>query len=75
MNKITIDNEMRDRLDGLVRPVKLCDEDGRVVAVVTPVHDSSLLEPQISKEELEDRFKNPGRLYTTVEVLAHLKSL
>ncbi len=75
MNKITVDNELRDRLDGLVRPVKLCDEDGRVVGIVTPVPDPSLLEPQISDEELAERFNNPGRLYTTAEVLAHLKSL
>jgi hypothetical protein len=33
------------------------------------------LEPQISDEELRDRYRNPGRLYTTEEVLAHLRSL
>ncbi len=33
------------------------------------------LQPQISDEDLRERFRNPGRLYTTEEVLAHLSAL
>jgi hypothetical protein len=33
------------------------------------------LEPQISEEEIERRFAEPGKTYTTAEVLAYLESL
>ena len=77
MSRITIDAAMIERLQGLTQPLELCDEAGHTLARVVPVYDPALynLEPRISKEELEERFKNPGRLYTTAEVLAHLKSL
>jgi hypothetical protein len=76
MVKVTLDKAMIEKLRGLKSPLLLCDESGETLARVVPADiDPKMLEPQISDEELEDRFKNPGRLYTTQEVLAHLRSL
>ena len=76
MVKVTLAAATIEKLKGLTSPLELCDEGGHLLARVLPAHvDPKMLEPQISDEELADRFKNPGRLYTTEEVLAHLRSL
>jgi hypothetical protein len=76
MVKVVLDKAMIEKLHGLKSPIMLCDESGEMLARVVPSDiDPKMLEPQISDEELEERYKNPGRLYTTEEVLAHLRSL
>jgi hypothetical protein len=78
MVKITLDAAMIDRLrlHGLGEPLELCDETGHTLGrVLPPGFDLKLLQPQISDEELQRRYENPGRLYTTDEVIAHLESL
>jgi hypothetical protein len=73
-----IDDAFRDKLIGLKEPIELHDSFGLVVATVTPVDDAATdvgAEPRISEEEREERRKQPGRGYTTAEVLKHLESL
>ena len=76
MKKILYDAVLRERLSNLDAPVELCDEDGRVLARVVPVPDPSrdIAEPQITREEFMRRIAEPGRPYTTAEVLAYLES-
>jgi hypothetical protein len=68
---------LKEKLANLDEPIALCDEEGRVIARIVPVPDPAWydLEPKMSEEELEELFANPGRLYTTAEVLAYLESL
>jgi hypothetical protein len=77
MTRVLYDAVLREKLPDLDLPIELCDEQGRVLARVFPMPDPSrdLLEPQISKEELMRRKADPGRLYTTAEVLAYPESL
>ena len=77
MTRIICDAALREKLHDLARPLELCDESGHILARVVPVRDTKLdiLEPQISKEELQRRRLQGGKTYTTAEVLAHLESL
>jgi hypothetical protein len=78
MTKILYDAVLREKLPNLERFMELCDEEGHVLARIVPVVDPALysdLEPQISKEELRRRLAEPGKTYTTAEVLAYLESL
>lgn len=74
MKQVLFDDVLREKLSDLGGPIELCDEDGRVLARVVPTPDPDW-EPPISKEELRQRFEDPGRLYTTAGVLAYLESL
>ena len=78
MNRITVDTTLRTKLNGLSEPLELCDDSGRVLAVVTPVEDPSQFEaltPDITEEELNRRSQSKGQRYTTAEVLDHLEKL
>ena len=78
MTKITVDANLRSKLLNLNQPLELCDESGQVLARVVPIIDPTLyegLEPQIGREELQQRKQNKGKTYTTAEVLAHLEKL
>jgi hypothetical protein len=77
MTKILYDSVLREKLPNPETPIELCDEDGHVLARIRPVLDPTRynLEPQISKEELMRRKADPGKLYTTADVLAYLESL
>ncbi len=74
MKKVLYDAVLREKLSDLDGPIALCDETGRVLARILPMPDPDW-EPQISEEELKQRFADPGKLYTTAEVLAYLESL
>jgi hypothetical protein len=77
MTKITVDAALLSKLNNLTEPLELCDEAGHVLAKVRPVYDPALygpLEPQVSNEELDRRFKS-DKWYTTAEVLEHLRKL
>jgi hypothetical protein len=77
MKKVLYDAVLKEKLPDLESPVELCDEEGRVIARILPVLDPALydLEPEIGEKEFKERLANPGRLYTTAEVLAYLESL
>ena len=74
MSKIILDQETISKLGGITETTVLCDEQGKVIGVMGPSM-ARQLEPQISEEELRRRIDNPGRWYTTEEVLKRLKSL
>jgi len=74
MSKIILDQETINKLGGITETTVLCDEQGNVIGVMGP-STARQLEPQISEEELRRRINNPGRRYTTEEVLKHLLCL
>lgn len=77
MTRVIYDAVLKEKLPDLDLPIELCDEEGHVLARIQPVPDPARynLEPQISREELMRRKADPGKLYTTAEVLAYLESL
>jgi hypothetical protein len=78
MTRIIVDALLRERLQNLAAPLELCNDEGRVLARLTPVYDPNEygpLEPQVSEEELDRRSKSPEKRYTTEEVLRHLKQV
>ena len=77
MKKVLYDAVLKEKLSELDSPIELCDEEGRVIARIVPVLDPDRydLEPGIREKEFKERLANPGRLYTTAEVLAYLESL
>jgi hypothetical protein len=81
MTRVTIDDDLRQKLLGLNKALELCDERGNVVARLqpsTPWTDPDnweLLTPEVSEEELERLRNSDEPRYTTQEVLDYLKSL
>lgn len=70
-----VDAALRSKLHNLVEPLELYDEQGHILAIVTPKYDPALygpLEPQVSDEELDRREKS-DKWYSTAEVLAYLE--
>ncbi len=74
MVRIKLDRETIDKLRGIKETTVLCDEDGKVFALASPSTETQL-QPQISEEEMQRRINNPGKRYTTEEVLKYLESL
>jgi len=63
MNKIIVDDELREKLAGLREPSKLCDADGKTLAFITPVADAAFyasLESPNSEVELARREQEGG---------------
>lgn len=78
MTRIVVDAVLRERLQDLSQHLELCDDEGRVLARLTPVYDPEEygpLDPPISEEELDRRSKSSEKRYTTDEVLRHLEQL
>jgi hypothetical protein len=76
MTRVTIDDDLKRKLYDLSREIELCDKEGRVIARVKPVIDSSLLEVSAaiaSNEELDRRSKSSEKRYTTQEMLDYLE--
>jgi hypothetical protein len=77
MTRIIYDAALKEKLPNLDEPIELCDAEGHVLAriqrVLDPAPDDR--EPRINEEELERRFAEPGKTYTTAEVLASLEQL
>jgi len=74
MNKIIVDDVLREKLNGLHEPLTLCDEHGRTIAFVTPVADAAFydsLESPNSEAELARREREGGGRPLT-EILADL---
>jgi hypothetical protein len=70
---ITLPDEIGSQLSGVRGSVRVCDRAGHTLGLFTPTADI-VLEPQISEEELERRSREEP-LYSTEQVLAHLRSL
>ena len=77
MTKITLDEPLREKLNGLNEQIEVCDEDGNVVGRFLPqkvyerlVYD--YLNSQVTDEELEIARNEPGGA-TLDEVLARLE--
>lgn len=78
MARVTLDPALVAKLKNSLELVELCDEAGNVIGRFHPVYDKAFydqLQPDISEEELERRFKSNEKRYTTAEVLAYLEKL
>ena len=76
MTRIMLDADFRTRIQNLTHPAEICDDSGQVLGCFVPKANSSLLEPQISREELlRRREEHKGKTYTTAEVLTRLEKL
>ena len=74
MPQIILDQETINKLGGITETTILCDPKGMVIGIVGPTN-ARQLQPQIPDEEIQRRINNPGRRYTTDEVLKHLENL
>jgi hypothetical protein len=78
MTTIIITDKVGSQFEGLVAPVEVRNESGKLLGRFVPVFDPAEyegLEPQISKEEFRRRMQSKGKTYTTAEVLAYLEKL
>jgi hypothetical protein len=78
MVRITADEQSRKALLDFSKEIEVCDEQGRILARVKPVLDSSFwnsLSPPASEDELHRRSKSSEKRYTTQEMLEHLEKL
>jgi hypothetical protein len=74
MSKITLPVQISQQLSKVRGGVRLYDDAGNVIGLFMPAANL-VLEPTISEEELDRREKEDGPLYSTSEVIAHLRSL
>lgn len=75
MTRIVLDAALRSKLHDLSKPLELCDETGKVLALLEPVlnpADYEPWEPPVEEAELLRR-EQSANWHTTQEVLAHLK--
>jgi hypothetical protein len=73
MSKITIDADTIAKLGGIKETTVLYDAQGNKIGVINPFDNRYQM--KITEEELQRRIKNPGKTYTTEEVLKHLENL
>ncbi len=76
MTRIVIDDVLREKLKGLTCELELCDDKGNVLALLVPAPNPPIYvgrECPLSEEEIAERIKNPGRLYTGEEIDALLE--
>jgi hypothetical protein len=82
MSAITLDETMIKKLSTLLEATEICDSEGKVLGVYTPVEES-LYNQQIPQHlldkfdqaEIERRRKSTVRGKTTAEVLKRLEAL
>ena len=77
MNRVLVDDDVRSKLDECRTQTELCDKEGRILGVFTPVADPDRkwyewAKGRFSDEELERRCNEPGEK-TTAEVLKALR--
>jgi hypothetical protein len=75
MTRIFIDAALGAKLHELTEPAQICDPAGRILGSFTPTPMEAIyegLEPQITKEELEQRAREGGGR-TLAEILADLE--
>jgi hypothetical protein len=78
MTRVIVDEFLLGKLHNLSEPLELCDENGKLLAHLTPVarlprYEPS--EPQVSEEELDRRERSNEKRYTTEQVLKYLENL
>lgn len=78
MVRITIDEELKQRLLSSGEVVELCDESGRLLGRILPHRDAPTkgwepLTPEPTEEELRRSREYDGPGMTTDELLAHLR--
>ncbi len=76
MTKVTVDQVLLSKLNGLNGQIELCDEAGQTVGFFLTANDYKRLILEWAKlkypvEELNRRYQEPGER-PTAEVLAHL---
>lgn len=80
MIRITVDNELREKLLNFTDDVEICDPSGNLLARVracAPWSDPDQWEPvePPSPEDVQRSLNSGGRNYTTAEVLEILRKL
>ena len=78
MTRITVADDLRKKLLGLVEPVALCDETGKILGNLFPVltlADCDPSEPPISEEEFQRRENSDEPGSTPDEILERLRKL
>jgi hypothetical protein len=60
MTKVVLDAKALGQLHDLKVPLQIVDESGRLLGLFTPNVDPALLEPQITREEIQRRLKQSG---------------
>ena len=78
MVRITIDEELRNRLLSSGEIVELCDESGKLLARLLPHKENPLdgweaVTPEPTEEELREAYEYDGPGMTSKELLAHLR--
>jgi hypothetical protein len=74
MTKLPLNEATLAQLRGVKQRVEICDEEGRIVGYFEPsIYAGQVIPPEPTSEELARR--EAGPMYTTAEVVAHLKSL
>jgi hypothetical protein len=73
MTRVLLDESLRSKLLNLKHPLQLCDDDGQIVGLLTPVPTPCFGEPSISEEELKRIDEEP--VYSTDEVISFLEKL
>lgn len=74
MTRVTIDSETLSRFNGLTGIVEICDEDGKVIGVVSPVAgDYSELEVPVTDTEIA-RLRAGSRGRPLKEIMADLEA-
>ena len=81
MKRITVDDDLKEKLLGFDEDIELCDQEGYVLARVkpsTPWNDPDnwvLLTPEITPEEIQRRLTTDEPTFTTQEVIEKLRSM
>ena len=77
MTQIVVDPLMREKLRDAIDGIEFVDQNGKVLgtfcALLQPPYDPQWI-PPMDEAEMERRANEPG-VYTTEEVLQHLRSL
>lgn len=71
MTRITVDEQLAERLRQLSADVALYDPNGRILGFFAPI-DPRMLVPQVSEEEL-DRRQREGGWRSLAEIMADLE--
>ena len=77
MNRVVIDQQLRNKLGNLEQALELCDESGQILAYLTPAMPREAyesVESPHSEEELQRR-EREEETYSTSEVLRRLEQL
>jgi hypothetical protein len=74
MTKLVLTGDLSRQLTSIHGCVALCDDTGQTIGFFTPAAPDSPRGPRVNDEEL-DRRDREEPIFTTDDVLAHLRSL